>query len=207
VRALVILCLLTATASARLVVMEPTVAYRCPRAKTWELVETCLRQHGTPTLLQQVTGAKLVALGTPEQPSQQGFYLYVQRGKQWQLGGIDESDQLQLIKLAPITINKHRGYKLDIGRFVPNGVIREDGSIALARVRTMYSLYCSGDNYGCARIVTVCEVFEGGKVTGLFRGTPSIVDQNLVKVTGDMSQAGPACRVSDRAYLGWTPNE
>lgn len=207
-RALFLLCLLTATASAKLVIMEPTVVHQCPRAATWELVERCLKQHGTPTLLQTVKNAKVVALGTRELPSQQGLYLYVQRGKQWQLGGIDENDQLQLVKLEAITINKHHGFRIDVGRFARGGVLREDGSLASrAGVRQLYSLYCSGDNHVCARIVTLCEVVEGGRVTAVFRGSQAIEEQNLIRVTGDRSRGGQACRVGDRAYLGWTPNE
>lgn len=202
-----IVLLSTIAHARRLVIMEPTIAMRCPRAPTWEAMDKCVRNFGRPTTLKDQPDLKILAVASPSTPSYGlGIFLFLRKDKAWILGGMQEGDRLDLLSAAPITLNRHAGYRLEIGQTLRTSVMQDDGTATPGIVRYLRTLYCSGDNYNCTQVISLCEVFVGGKVTQLFRGTISVKDQNLLEVDGDRSRAGTSCRVGERAYLGWSPN-
>lgn len=200
-----------AEAKRRIVIMEPSVAYKCPQQKTWAAVETCLQQFGKPGVIKSIGATvKLVALAaTAEVPrAQTGLYLYVQKGPLWRLAGMYEGEGVDLLKLEAIVINKHAGFRLDLGQTLHSSVaVDADGtSVRPALVRIGITLYCGGDNYGCSQVTTLCDAIVGGKTISLFRGEQSIVENAQVTVAGDHRFGGSMCQAGDRIFLGWSPN-
>jgi hypothetical protein len=196
-------------AARKLVVMDPPMVRACPRAKTFPLVMTCLAKHGTPKLLRDVRGAKLVKL---EQAS--GRYadttllLYVERKGEWQIGGMNRSygaAAADLLGFEVVKIGKRAGYRLDLGSSNPFTYMVDGISPVAADLHTQRSLYCSGDSYHCQEVMSLCDVTVAGRTWHTFRGTQSIGD-NMILVKGDRSRAGPHCSASDKVYLGWAQN-
>src|SRR5688572_9149854 len=119
-RPLVVLALLCGTAAAeRLVVMEPPVVRKCPKGKTWDAVTKCIAKHATVKVIKTLPKAKLVHVSMSPAPQrgrgEGGIYLYVERGAQWQLGGMYETWQPHdVIAFEKLTVGKHTGYRIDL---------------------------------------------------------------------------------------------
>jgi hypothetical protein len=196
-------------AARKLVVMDPPMVRACPRAKTFNLVMTCLAKHGTAKLVRDLRGAKLVRL---EQASGRWvdatLILYVERRNEWQIGGLHRSygaNESQLLAFEPVTVGKRTGYRIELGSTSQFTYMVDGITPVPADLRTQRSLYCSGDNYRCADVMSLCDVTVGGRTWHTFRGTLSIAE-NMVVVKGDRSRAGPSCNASERVYLGWPQN-
>jgi hypothetical protein len=194
-------------AAARIVIMEPSVVYRCPNARSWELLEKCLQTLGRPTVLRSLPSVRLVTVASASDPKVSlGLFVYVQRKHEWRLGGLREGDFDTVLGFEAVTINRHQGYRLDVGTTVRTTVARADASGSPALLRRHEIAFCGGDSYGCTQVTTLCEVYVGGKILHLFRGTLAIEDQNQLRLDGDRAQAGAACQVAERAFLGWSPS-
>ncbi len=197
----------TADAKRRLVISDPPMVRRCPKAKTWNLVMSCLAQHYTPKLAREVKGAKLVTLmqknGT-NPPIDSGVLLYVERNGNWQIGGRFETygGEYAVLGLTPITLNKRNGFRLDIGQVVPTTIMVDAVSPVSATQRLRRSMFCNGDSYACPEVTSSCDISVDGNAWYVFRGTIGF-EENLVTVTGDRERAGPNCNVSAKVYLGW----
>jgi hypothetical protein len=208
VRWLILIIMLAAsTADARrLVISDPPMVRKCPKGKTWNEVVTCLGKHYQPKVTKEVKGAKLVTLFQKAGDGKlidSGVLLYIERNGAWQIGGRFETygGEYTVFGLAPITIGKASGFKLDIGQATPISVMVETTPVpALQRMhRTMF---CNGDSYSCPEATTSCDVSVDGGTWYLFRGTLTYED-NQVSVAGDRERAGPYCNVSPKVYLGW----
>ena len=187
-------------ADAKIVIMEPPVPHLCRSGPTWPVVDSCLKKIGKLAVLRDTPDAKLVTVGDD------GVYLYVRNAKLWVLGGMYEVSPIAVIDLHPVTINKHAGYRVDLGVQVVTTVgLDEVGGVAMATIRTTHALFCSGDGYRCADALTQCDVLVHGKSYFVFRGHLTVESENIVHVDGDRTRAGAACSGPDRLYLGWTP--
>jgi hypothetical protein len=211
VRWLICLGILFAASGAdarRLVIQDPPMVRKCPRAKTWNLVMSCLAQHYTPKLAREVKGAKLVTLlqktgnGTL---IDSGVLLYVERNGVWQVGGRYETynGEYAILGLSPVTIGKRTGFRLDLGQVVTTTIMVDAVSPVAATLRLRRSMFCNGDSYGCPEVTTSCDVSVDGKAWYVFRGTLGF-EENIVTVTGDRERAGPNCNVNPKIYLGWS---
>ncbi len=189
-----------------LVIEEPSQYYVCPKGKTWDEVAKCLRQHGRPEIVRTLAGAKLVRLDQRDGDKwvDTGLYLYVAQKTGWaaagnfQGGGTD----YELLDLAPLTIGKHTGYRLDIGQATPLYVQLDGVTTSLALRRGTYTLLCNGIDGTCLFVTRNCEVLVHGNAYWTFRGAMTI-DGNEVKVAGDRGYAGPFCSQAERVFLGW----
>ena len=139
VLAIVVLAVVSAsTASARrLVISDPPMVRKCPRAKTWPLVMSCLAKHSTPKLTREVKGAKLVTLWQKSSDGKlidHGVLLYVERNGGWQIGGRFETygGEYAVLGFAPLTIGKRTGYRLDIGQVTQTTVMVPDPGEAIS---------------------------------------------------------------------------
>jgi len=180
---------------------------KCPRAKTWNLVMSCLAQHATPKLSREVKGAKLVTLwskGGTGPMTDNGVLLYIERNGQWQIGGRFETygGEYAVLGLSTVTIGKRTGYRLDIGQATPVTVMVDAISPVQGTQRMRRSMFCSGDSYACPEAITSCDVSVNGNAWYVFRGTLGFED-NAVNVIGDRGRAGQQCNVGQKVYLGW----
>jgi len=201
--ALCLVVLLGGEASA-LVIMDPPMVRKCPKAKTWAGVATCLGNHGTVKVMHTLKGARLVSL-TQRQDGRTidgGVFLYVERGGEWRIGGHwAGGSEYQVLAFEALTIGKQVGYRLDIGQASPMTVMLDGQYPVRGLMRQKRSLFCSGDHYGCPDATSTCEILVRGNALYTFRGSLKI-DGNIVYITGDRSKAGP-CAPTDRMFLGW----
>lgn len=197
----------TATARAKIVIMEPPLVRACPTGATWEAVDKCLRKQGTPTILRTFPTARLVRLQQVSGgvPSDAGVFLYMQRGNEWRLSGLYENRgvEYEVLAMDTVTVGKHAGYRIDIGQLY-RSVVQPDGVTSVPALFALkQSMFCGGDSWRCTEVTTSCDVYVHGAATYSFRGTVTIGD-NQVKVTGDRDHVGPFCAVAEVEYLGWT---
>lgn len=189
----------------RLVISEPPMVRRCPKFRTWNQVMTCLGQSYTPKLAKEVKGAKLVTLFTKNTPAvDSGVLLYVERNGQWQIGGRFETygGEYSVLGLAPVTIGKRTGYRLDIGQVTPVSVMVDATTPVMATQRIHRAMFCSGDSYACPEVTASCDVSVEGNAWFVFRGTLRY-EENIVHVAGDLERTGMYCGVNPKVYLGW----
>jgi hypothetical protein len=205
----VIVCLLVCVGTAdakRLVILEPPMVRKCPKAKTFPLIQACLKKHGTTVVVKRSLGnARLVATGTTSNGRQQdtALYLYVERNGQWHIAGTFESWMgYSVLGFEYQKLGKHTGYRIDIGQAIPTNVMLDDVNHAPAVLRTHKSLYCSGANYDCVEAVRSCEVYVAGQPRFVFRGTLEL-DLQSVNIKGDRSRGGAMCSPPPKIYLGW----
>ncbi len=197
------------TASARrLVISDPPMVRKCPRAKTWPLVMQCLAKHATPKVSREVKGAKLVTLMQKSSGGKlidHGVLLYVERNGQWQIGGRFETygGEYAVLGFAPLTIGKRTGYRLDIGQVTQTTVMIDAISPVQATQRLHRVMFCSGDSYACPEAQTSCDVSVNGNAWFVFRGNLAFEDNNIATVTGDRERAGGYCGGNPKVYLGW----
>jgi hypothetical protein len=212
VRWLMLICvaiLMTASAAdaRRLVISEPPMVRKCPKAKTWNLVMSCLAKHSTPKLTKEVKGAKLVTLMQKSGTTMidNGVLLYVERNGNWQLGGRFETygGEYSVLGLSPITVGARSGYRLDLGQASPFTLMVDNVSPVAALLRIRRSMFCNGDSYACPEVTTSCEVTVNGMAWHTFRGTIAIQEGGIVVVDGDRERAGPHCSTTQKIYLGW----
>jgi hypothetical protein len=204
--ALIVVMTVVDTADARrLVISEPPMVRRCPKFRAWNQVMTCLNQHYTAKLTKEVKGAKLVTLFTKNTPAvDSGVLLYIERGGNWQLGGRYETygGEYSVLGLAPVTIGKRSGYRLDLGQVTPVSLMVDATASVMATQRLHRAMFCTGDSYHCPEATVACDVLVEGNAWHVFRGTLSY-EENIVNVAGDRDHAGPYCNVSPKTYLGW----
>ncbi len=202
----VLLVLVAADASARrIVISEPPIVHACRSGKTWALVESCLVALGKVRMERTLPRAKLVRIvqNADQVEDDAGVYLYLQRADgSWSIGGMFQGAPYVIMELAPITIENHAGYRIDVGRILRtttslDGVTSIPVILSLKRV-----LFCSGDTYGCPDATTKCDVITHGKTLFTFRGTLAF-EKGLVRVVGDRSKGGSACVPTERVFLGW----
>lgn len=200
---LVVLVGLVGTASAR-VIMMPTVPRSCPGGESWDAVAKCLSRYGEVRTERKLPGARLVRLGDKGVGFRvPGLYLYVERGKRWQLGGmLDGQSAPALLDFKKVTISEHEGFRFDVG-MNEESVLSFDGETNVpARQQQRFAVFCAGQGYYCSAIRTSCDVFVEGKAYFSFHGKLS-VDGDDVVITGDARNAGSACAQSARVELGW----
>lgn len=204
--ALIVLVSVAETADARrLVISEPPMVRRCPKFRGWNQVMTCLNQHYNAKLTKEVKGAKLVTLFTKNTPAvDSGVLLYIERAGSWQLGGRFETygGEYSVLGLAPITIGRRTGYRLDIGQVTPVTMMVDAITPVTATQRLHRAMFCSGDSYQCPEATVACDVSVDGNAWHVFRGTLSF-EENLVNIAGDRDHTGLYCNVSPKIYLGW----
>ncbi len=190
----------SARAEAKIVIMEAPVPHNCRSAPTWSQLEICLKKIDKITVLRDTADAKLVVVGDL------GTYLYLKRPQAWQLGGSYEGGPVVLIDLHAVTINKHLGYRIDLGtQLVTEIAVDDNGGAEPATIRSVHTLFCSGDGYNCVDALTRCDAIVHGKSYFVFRGTLTVEDQNIVHVVGDRTRSGPTCTGQEKMYLGWAP--
>ena len=193
-------------AAAKIVIMEPAIVRQCSHAPSWDGVEKCLKKLGKPTVVRDMLGGKLVQLVQPsgDEGFDTGLSLFVPRGNQWKLGGLYEaSGQYELLAAVPLTVQKHTGFRIDIGELLRTSVSLDNVTATPAVFAMHRVLLCGGDDWHCANVVVGCDVFVRGGVMWSFHGTLSISD-NQVRVTGDRKLAGAMCSVGETQYLGWS---
>jgi hypothetical protein len=194
-------------ARAKIVIMEPAIARECAHAPSWNAIEKCLHKLGTPTVVRELPGGKLVRLDqvrAGEDAFDAGLSLYVPRGKEWKLAGLYEArGDYEMLAAAPLTVAKHAGFRIDVGELVrtfvsPDGVGSVPAVVAMHRV-----MLCGTDSWRCTEVITSCEVLVRGAALWTFHGELSITD-NQVKVAGDRRNVGSFCFAPESEYLGWT---
>jgi hypothetical protein len=196
----------TSLARAKIVIMEPTVASLCPRAKSWDGVEKCLKKIGGSTLLRTLPEARLVSvIDRPGGTTVTALALYVQRGKEWILGGLYEArgSEFELLDAATLVVGKHTGYRIEIGDLGRIAISLDGATTVAALLAKRQVLLCGGENYRCTEITTSCDLFVRGGALWSFHGAYKIVDNNTVLVVGDRRIGGSTCAVPEKQFLGW----
>ena len=204
-RSLLVLALLGGTAAAeRLVIMEPPILHKCPKGKTWDAVAKCIAKHATVNVVKTLPKAKLVHVGQPGRGRRDGgLYLYVERGGQWQLGGVHQTwSPHDVLGFQTQTVGKHTGYRIDVGQNMPTAVMIDDVTHATAVLRSSFSLFCSGLTHHCVTAMRACEVYVRNQLRFVFRGTFDL-DAQSVNIKGDRTRGGPHCNAPPKVYLGW----
>jgi hypothetical protein len=204
-RSLLVLALLGGTATAeRLVIREPPLVYKCPKGRTWDAVTKCIAKHSTVKVVKTLPKAKLVHIGQPSTGRRDGgLYLYVERGGQWQLGGVYQMwSQHDVLGFQKQTVGAHTGYRIDLGQSMPTAVMIDDVTHATAVLRSSFSLFCSGLTHHCVTAMRSCEVYVRNQPRFVFRGTFEI-DMQSINIKGDRTRTGPHCNAQQKVYLGW----
>lgn len=203
--AILALLALAGTAHALVVIDEPPIPSACGAGKTWAVVNTCLARQGQVIMERALPRAKLVRIIQTEngQPIDQGVYLYLLRADgSWTIGGMFTGSGYTVLELAPLTLEKHTGYRVAIGQLVRTrtsvgGLVRLPVTIQTQRV-----LFCSGIGYGCPDTTTHCDVIYRGKALWTYRGALTF-ERGVVRNDGDRSRGGPVCQPGARTALGW----
>jgi hypothetical protein len=197
----------TATARAKIVIMEPAIVRQCRSAPSWEAVEKCLKKLGKPSVLRTLPGARVVRLDQKrgEEDFDAGVSLYVERGKEWKLAGLYEArgQDYELLGAEPLSVGKHTGYRLEIGEMIrtgvaPDGIITVPALFAMRRV-----MLCGGDSWRCTEVTAACDVLVRGATLWSFHGAITIAD-NKVNISGDRRYTGQFCSVPESEFLGWS---
>jgi hypothetical protein len=201
----------SATASARVkILIEPVVVRRCSHAASWDRVEKCLAALGQATVVRTLPHARVVEMTKRHDGEVDlgGVYLYVERDKEWHLGGMygNNGGNIEVLAAEAITHNHHHGFRLEIGEVQRTFVSLDDIGAVPAVLSQVQVLYCSGDNWRCTSVVRACDVIVRGAAKWSFRGK-IVVDDNELRVVGDRSNTGASCMVPERNLLGWSPNE
>ena len=206
-RSLLVLALLGGTAAAeRLVIREPPIQHKCPKGKTWDAVTKCIAKHATVKVVKTLPNAKLVHVGqhgSTRASRDGGFYLYVQRGAQWQLGGVYQTwSPHDVLGFQKHTVGMHTGYRIDVGQSTPTAVMIDDVTHSTAELRSSFSVFCSGLTHHCVTAMRACELYVRNQPRFVFRGTFEI-DAQSVNIKGDRTRAGAHCNAPPKVYLGW----
>jgi hypothetical protein len=192
--ALLVLLVLTGTASAR-VVMTPAIPRQCRELESWDKVMTCVKRFGEAKVAKELPGAKLIAVTKPNFRVP-GLYLYREKGKHWVIAGMFEANgTFEVFSLSKPTIAKHIGYRIDVG-------IVEDssGEGSKSIIQQKISVFCSGESYFCSDVMTSCDYLVDGRARESFRGKLTIKN-DTVKVTGDSSRSGTMCVAGSEIQL------
>lgn len=199
-KALIILMLVGGTASAR-VVMIPTIPRSCPLAASWDEATKCLARFGKPKVVGDLGTAKLVLLS--EGSRIPGLYIYVRDGE-WRIAGMYEmGGEIDLASFKRVTINKHAGYRFDLGMSVGNEIAIDEDQTRHAVTQLKVSVFCAGASYRCTPIVTSCDVFVDGRSRETYRGKLSFVG-DVVKNVGDRKRVRGSCSTPEEQSLFWT---
>ena len=201
-RALVIVALLFAlpslVASRPARPPEPQVANSCLTATSLEIVTTCLRRFGAPTVLYATPTTKVIAVLLAQLDG--GAYLYRLKGGSWILGGMIYSGD-GFLGLESVTINRHLGYRIDFRQIAPIQVDCEDATKVMGTQVSTMAGYCGGDSPYCTSVVTACDTLVKGKAYRTFRGIVKITN-NDVEVIGDRWMGG-ACVPPEHTNVSW----
>lgn len=204
--ALLVLLLAADAAAKRVVIREPPIVRACPGGKSWAEVQRCIDRQGTVTVERVLDNAKLVHIvqkidGTA---NDLGIYLYVEAKGAWHMGGMfDASGDFVVTALAPLTIAKHTGFRIDITTWSHMPMSLDHVTSRPTIMTTRRTLFCAGDRYGCADAITRCDVMVRGKVALTFQGKLDIVGPSEVHVLGDRDYAGDICDATGRVFIGW----
>lgn len=203
-KSLVLVLLLCATASAR-VVMTPTIPRSCPRGASWEQVEKCLAKFGKPKILRDLGAAKLVHLDGGSGWRVPGFYVYVHDDKAWRFGGMYEStsDDFDLTGFQQVTLAKHVGYRFDVAESARNEVPVGEEQTRPGLLLFKTSVFCGSNQIQCAAIITACDVFVDGQSRETYRGKLSF-EGDIVKNVGDRRHASQSCVTTEELQLFWS---
>jgi hypothetical protein len=183
------LLLLTRLAAAEMmVVMEPPVQRTCKVAPSWDRVLACLHKIGETEIVAEGGGARLVRIvqGVGDSKIDHGMYLFVPRGRGWEIGGSFTGTE-HVLGLAAITSQGVHGYRIDLGSAAPYEMRLPDGTRTIGMALMRQELYCGGNV--CLQIVTSCDVFDHGRGTSTFRGETHLRG-NRLSVVGDATKAG-----------------
>jgi hypothetical protein len=216
--ALAIVVAAASSADARMVrrPRDPAVVEACRTRPSWSEVERCLNKLGRFTIERSLDRARLVRVwiddpdaDDTERKQDAGVYLFLQqKDSTWLIGGMfAERVDYTAISLAQVTIERHVGYRLDMGTLQRTSLALDGAPPVDTVTRTLMSLYCYGNDHRCIDIVTACEVMSSrGKTLLAFHGTLRLERGDLV-VDGDPSHAGSVCASTRRIPLGWAEAE
>lgn len=203
--AILVLLALAGTAHAFVGIDEPPIVAACGAGKTWADLATCLARQGVVTVERALPRAKLVRIVQTEngRPYDHGVYLYLLRADgSWTIGGMYAGSGYSVLDLAPLTIEKHPGYRIAIGQLVRTRT-SVSGFVNLpVTLQTQRVLFCSGVGYRCADATTHCDVIYRGKAIWTYRGTLTF-EGGLVVNAGDRSHGGGVCEPGARIIVGW----
>ena len=190
---------------------DPPVVGACRGGKDWAEVARCLGKIGKLTIERSMGTARLVhVIATSKDwvdtgpPQDLGIYLYVQaKDQSWHVGGMyQRGDNDTFLGLVPVTITKHDGWRLDVGSLSRSPLSLDGAPPVPVTIRTLSSLYCSGEDHRCVEIQTMCEVTTRGKMLLAFHGTLRLVKGDVF-VDGDQSRAGSVCRATRGISIRW----
>ncbi len=194
---------------------DPPVVEACRSRKDWPEVARCLDKLGSFTIERSLARARLVrvwiddpdAVGA-EMKTDAGVYLFVQqKDASWRIGGMFARRMNDtVLALAAVTVDRHVGYRLDVGTLQRTPLSLDAAPPVDASIRTLTSLYCYGKDYGCIEVQTSCEVMSRGKALFAFHGTVRLEGGDVV-VQGDQSLAGSVCASTPRFSLGWAAQD
>ena len=193
---------------------DPVVVETCRTRPSWTDVERCLNKLGRFRLERSLDRARLVRvwIDSPDEgdePNQDGgVYLFIQqKDSTWRIGGMfSERMNDTVISLAQVTIERHVGYRLDVGTLQRTPLALDGAPPVQTVIRTLSSLYCFGNDHRCVDVVTGCEVMSRGKTLLAFHGTLRVEGGDVI-VEGDASHAGSVCSSTRRLSLGWAEAE
>jgi hypothetical protein len=207
-------------AAAKRVVVSPTIQRVCPKGDTWQAVVKCVTRFGKVKIVKTLPEAKLIFVGAyPEedvgtalefQRSRHvrahhvpGYYLYVADGARWKLGGsFDGAAEHVVFGLANAKVGTRRGYRFDTGVRHPSGISFDGDTTVPAMLQQKFAVFCSGASPDCARIITSCDLFVGGKAYHTFRGKLAFEGDDIV-VGGDRKNAGIYCAQEPRVSVAY----
>jgi hypothetical protein len=197
----------SATARAKIVIMDPPLVRACPRAATWEAVDKCLHKQGKPTILRSLPTARLVQLQQHQDTTDYdaGVFLYMQRGNEWRLAGLYEArgGDYEVLAMDSLKVGNHVGFRIDIGQLYRTAVSPDGVTSVPALVATRQSMFCGGDTWRCTEVTTACDIYVRGGSMASFRGTAHVADNNI-RVDGDRKYMGQFCSIPDQEFLGWS---
>ncbi len=212
--ALVIVLAAASRADGRVVMRprDPPVVQACRTRPSWTEVERCLDKLGTFTLERSLDRARLVHVwidspdGEPKQDA--GVYVFIQqKDSTWRVGGMfAEGMNDTVISFAAVTIERHVGYRLDVGTLERTPFTLDGAPPIQVVIRRLTSLYCYGNNHHCVQVMTGCEMMSRGKTLLAFHGSARIERGDIV-VDGDTSRAGSVCASTPRFSLGWAEGD
>ncbi len=203
--ALLLIALLAAPASAKIMMSEPPVAAACSHVATMPALATCLKPRGLAmTELATLAGARLFEISTADKSAAlQSVALYVQDKTGWHLGGLHELEglrgQIAVTRFETIGTAEHHGYRFDISLLQPSAYSPDDVTTEPALDRRVEVNLCPGDRYSCMRITASCAEYVAGQVLDAWSGSVEVVGEN-VTVSGTATSSRSACGGGPAAY-------
>jgi hypothetical protein len=190
--ALALVALWPGTASAKRVIMRPSISSQCRNLPSWQRVQACVRRFGKFKVVHSTSDMKLISVTLPEDNfGVAGQYLFALHANRWRLNGTVGSEYT-IDNVATAHFEGHKLHRLDLSRADRREISLADGVTRPGWFTERLAMFCAPEAF-CESIVLSCDVVVRGKTLHRFRGTIVFDKNGEIRVLGDRTLAGDMC--------------